>query len=127
MQTEQLKKRLLEEKDTLERELSRLGRKMDGNHWEATEMAEGEVSEDMGENKAEETEMADQIEMFEERTSEQRALEVSYHEVMGALARMDEGSYGFCTIGGFAHPIEEARLEANPAAHTCMQHMSAAI
>ncbi len=120
-----LKIRLMEEKDILEKELSRLGvhTSKDTSHWEATEAAPSNLGEDLGENKAEETEMADQIEDFEERTAETRNLEVRYRQVIDALTNMENGSYGICKTGFATHPIEPARLEANPAAITCMLHM----
>ncbi len=125
MDISHFKKRLLEEKETLERELSRLGvhTTKDKAHWEATEASPSDFGEDLGENKPEETEMADQIEEFEERTSEERNLEIRYREVLVALERVEKEGYGICTADGTPHPIEEERIEANPAAATCMLHM----
>jgi len=123
MKYEQHKARLLEEKAVLMEELSRLGIRVSGDNWEATEASQSDVGEDLGENKAEESEMADQIEMFEERTAEERALNVRYLEVITALSRLDGGSYGYCEAGGERHEIEEERLLANPAAATCVGHM----
>jgi RNA polymerase-binding transcription factor DksA len=35
---------------------------------------------------------------------------------------MEEGKYGICKVCG--EEIEEARLEANPAAETCKAHLN---
>lgn len=37
-----------------------------------------------------------------------------------ALARLAEGTYGRCAVGG--EPIPDARLEARPTATTCVAH-----
>lgn len=41
-------------------------------------------------------------------------------QVDAALARLDDGIYGRCTVGG--EPIPEARLAAVPWAATCVAH-----
>jgi DnaK suppressor protein len=41
-------------------------------------------------------------------------------QVDAALARLDDGTYGRCTVGG--EPIPEARLAAVPWAATCVAH-----
>ncbi|MEZ5144989.1 MAG: TraR/DksA C4-type zinc finger protein [Acidimicrobiales bacterium] len=41
-------------------------------------------------------------------------------DVEGALARLDDGTYGHCQACG--EPIEPARLEAMPATRFCIQH-----
>jgi DnaK suppressor protein len=41
-------------------------------------------------------------------------------EVERALAKLDDGSYGRCEVCN--EPISEARLEAMPAANTCIRH-----
>jgi len=40
--------------------------------------------------------------------------------VDAALVRLDDGTYGRCTVGG--EPIPEARLAAVPWAATCVAH-----
>lgn len=40
-------------------------------------------------------------------------------EIAAALRRLDEGTYGVCEVCG--GPIAEARLEARPAARTCIR------
>jgi len=41
-------------------------------------------------------------------------------EVDAALARLADGTYGTCAVGG--EPIDDARLEARPTATTCVAH-----
>ncbi len=45
-------------------------------------------------------------------------LEIRFKNVNDALARIEAGTYGICTKCNEA--IEPARLDANPAANTCM-------
>ncbi|MGE5702232.1 MAG: TraR/DksA C4-type zinc finger protein [Clostridia bacterium] len=44
-------------------------------------------------------------------------------EIEGALARMEDGTYGTCTVCG--KPIPQERLEALPQAMTCKEHAPA--
>lgn len=48
------------------------------------------------------------------------ALEKQLALVEGALQRLDEGTYGICSVCG--QPIEPERLEAIPATDRCIQH-----
>ena len=48
------------------------------------------------------------------------ALKLSLSEVLLALQKLDNGTYGKCEIGG--EPIEPERLEAQPTARYCMKH-----
>ena len=49
-----------------------------------------------------------------------RQAEEHLREVDAALARLDAGTYGRCEVCGQAVP--EGRLEARPAARTCVAH-----
>ena len=44
-------------------------------------------------------------------------------EVDAALARLDDGTYGICVVGG--EPIPPERLAARPTATTCVRHAAA--
>lgn len=48
-------------------------------------------------------------------------LEARYDSILSALARMEKGTYGTCEVCG--EKIEEARLEADPTATTCMKDL----
>lgn len=45
---------------------------------------------------------------------------VALAEVDAALARLDDGTYGICAVGG--EPIPAERLAVRPTATTCVQH-----
>jgi RNA polymerase-binding transcription factor DksA len=65
--------------------------------------------------------VADQNEDWEERQATLAALETQYNDIQRALQKIEKGTYGICEISG--EEIEEARLNANPAARTSMAHM----
>lgn len=48
-------------------------------------------------------------------------LEARYDTILAALLRIEKGVYGKCEVCG--EKIEEARLEADPAATTCTAHL----
>lgn len=112
----QFKGRLEAERKTLESELSSVGRINPSNpsDWEAT-------PGDLNTTQADKNEIADQMEEFEERAAVETALEERLNEVGAALGRIEKNTYGKCKVCG--GEIEEKRLEANPAAETCMEHM----
>ena len=114
--TEQLKRKLEEEKSLLEKELSGLGRKSLGNpeDWEALP-PETKNNADPDKNIA-----ADMVESFEEAVSIQGELEQRFFESKKALASIESGTYGVCRVCN--KEIEENRLSANPAATTCIKH-----
>ncbi|MFM2381653.1 MAG: hypothetical protein RLZZ76_420 [Candidatus Parcubacteria bacterium] len=72
-------------------------------------------------SEADENLVADRVEDFEERMATLAALETQYNDIVRALAKIENGTYGICEISG--EEIEEARLNANPSARTCMAHM----
>lgn len=115
--TEYFKEKLEVELKTIEGELETVGRKNPSNplDWEAKEG-------DMNTDTAEEAEVAEGIEEYENNSAILKQLETRYNEVKDALAKIDMGTYGTCEISGL--PIEEDRLEANPAARTCKAHMN---
>jgi len=111
MNTEINKKRLEEEKKLLEEELSGMGRvdKKTGE-WEAT-------PEEQTSPEADENDLADRSEDYEERVSTTEVLNKRLDDINLALENITSGKYGICIVCGIE--IEEDRLEANPAAHTC--------
>lgn len=71
-------------------------------------------------SEADENVSADHAEELEERTATLADLERQYNDTVSALERIKNGTYGICEISG--EEIEEARLNANPAARTCIAH-----
>lgn len=115
--TQSLKEKLVQEKNKLEQELTQVGRKNpeDPSDWDATTP---EKPADL----AEEGDVAEQLEEFDNNSAEVGQLEIQLKDVMDALARIENGTYGICEVGG--EQIEEDRLEANPSARTCKTHMN---
>lgn len=114
--TQYFRDRLLKEKTLLESELQSVGKvnPENPNDWDAT-------SGDIDTDSADENETADKFEELEENKVILNKLEPQYKDVKDALDRIEKGTYGICEISG--EPIERERLEANPAAKTCMKHM----
>lgn len=77
--------------------------------------------EDTGETEPDPNIVADRSENWAERRGTLDALESRYNNLRHALAKVSTGTYGICEIEGT--PIEEDRLEANPAARTCKKHI----
>ncbi len=104
--------KLTEEKILLEKELANVGRKNPDRpgDWEATAGVQNEPT-------AEIEERASEITSFEDRSAIEMELEERYNEVLSALVRIDNNTYGICSV--CKKPIEEDRLHANPAARTC--------
>ena len=100
---EELRGRLEAEKTSLERQLADYGAAGDG-----IDVAIGEGFADSGQATAERTEALGIVESLRQQRD----------EVVGALARMEKGTYGRCERCG--QEIPEARLEAVPAARLCV-------
>lgn len=110
------KTRLEDEQKHLEDELQSVGRRNPSNpdDWEPVPQEVGQESDP--------NDRADLIEHFGDNTAILKELEIRYNEVKAALARIEDGTYGICSVAGEA--IEEARLEADPAANTCKAHLA---
>lgn len=63
---------------------------------------------------------ADAVEEWDERQALVADLEPRYNSIVAALKRITDGTYGTCAMCGEA--IESRRLDANPAAKTCIAH-----
>ena len=105
---------LIEEKNRLLEELKGLG-KFD------EETGDWQVQSNVDDNQADMNDNADRFEDYEEKSSLTIPLEKRLNEVEGALTRILEGSFGKCVV--CQHEIEKERLDANPAAETCLKHM----
>ena len=112
------KKKLEEEKATLLGELNTLGKHdKNNNKWEATpEMASPAETADDNSN-------ADRFEDYEEKTAAIIPLESRLEQVENALKKIAENTFGKCVVCG--NKIESERLDANPAAETCIAHLEA--
>lgn len=115
MHTDTSKAKLLEEKKVLEEELSHLGSfNKETNDWEATPEPEANGPE------SDENDLADRFEDFEDRSAKTEELESRLKSVNAALERIASGTYGICRV--CQSSIEADRLQANPAADTCIAH-----
>ena len=111
---EHYKNLLLAEKAQLEKELADVGRINPNNpdDWEAIP--------ESTEKEADPNDRADEMESLEDNTAIVNELEVRWAHVKKALAKIEDGSYGKCETDG--ELIPEDRLDANPAALTCIEH-----
>lgn len=112
------KEKLLAEKTKIEAELATVSRK---NPDDPTDYEPMEKNDPVT-NEADPNERADAQEEFAENTLITDQLELQLDQVDAALKRIDEGTYGICKISG--EQIEKERLEANPSATTCKQHIN---
>lgn len=115
-QLESFKNRLLTEKAEVEESLKEVGVRNPQNpsDWVAT-------SGDMPEVNADSNELSDRFEEYGQNQGLVNSLEVRLANISRALEKIDNGGYGICEISDA--PIEMDRLEANPAARTCKEHM----
>ncbi len=116
MNMEHLKNKLQEEESLLIKQLGDIAAEDHNGTWsaKAPEM-------DVMSPAAEPNEAADKIEELDERGEEVTTLSARLADVRRALQSFDEGAYGVCEV--CVKKIEEERLEANPAARTCIEHM----
>ena len=113
--TKAFKERLETEKASLETQLATIGQPSAENpgEWEA-------VQKDTAQE-ADPNDQADHLDEYQENRAILDVLNTQYREVVAALARIEDGTYGICEIGN--EPIEDDRLEADPSAKTCKAHM----
>jgi DnaK suppressor protein len=115
MNIDHFKKKLEEEKKLVEKELGELG-------WKNPQTGEWDTdTTDVDASATERDELADRQEEYEERSEELAPLEARYKDINDAIQKIEEGTYGKCEKCG--EPIEEDRLEVNPAARTCKKDM----
>jgi RNA polymerase-binding transcription factor DksA len=110
------KEKLLKEKAALEEELNSIGRQDPNGDWSVVPLSQEGAEPD-------EADQADFVEDFESRIGRLGSLETKYVQIIDALKRVEDGTYGRCLKSGAL--IEEDRLEANPAAETCKAMMNA--
>jgi RNA polymerase-binding transcription factor DksA len=109
------KSKLEEEKKLVEKEMDEVGRQnpSEPGDWEPVET-------DMGSDPADENNVADEMESFGENSAVLDKLEIEYKDINEALEKIENDTYGKCEVGG--ENIPEDRLEAYPAAKTCVEH-----
>jgi RNA polymerase-binding transcription factor DksA len=107
--------RLTKEKASLEEQLATLGQPSAENptEWEATQK-DVDVEADPNDQ-------ADHLDEYQENRAILDVLNTQHREVVAALTRIEDGTYGICEIS--QEPIEMDRLEADPSARTCKAHM----
>ena len=110
-QLDDLRANLEAERDSLEEELAEHGRKV-GKDWQGTSKSEGEEPDP--------NDTADNIEELATNIPLVEELEKRHKEIDKSLEKMDKGTYGICEV--CKEPIDIDRLEANPAAATCITH-----
>lgn len=115
MKIEHFKKKLEEEKVKLESQMGSIGRRNPAvpNDWEVAPSEAGA-----------EPDLVDQADVIVSREGNAAILadlEARYDTILTALSRIEKKTYGKCEVCG--GKIEEARLEADPAATTCVEHL----
>lgn len=110
-QMDDLRANLEAERDSLEEELAEHGRKVNRD-WQGTSGSQGE--------KPDPNDSADNIEELSTNIPLVEELEKRHKEIGKAIEKMDAGSYGICEVCKKLIPFD--RLEANPAASTCVEH-----
>ena len=112
-----LREALLSEQSSLREELAMYGKKdVTTGEWVGSSADETTMEE------ADPTDAADQIEELLTNVPLVADLQRRAHDVDDALDRMEKGTYGTCEVSGEEIPLE--RLQANPAAKTCIAHTS---
>ena len=110
-QLEELRGALNAERDSLDEELSSYGKSVNGD-WQGNSSTKG--------GEADPTDAADNIEELATNVPLVEELEQRHKEINKALERMDKGTYGSCEVCNAEIPLD--RLEATPAAATCITH-----
>ncbi|MBA3789470.1 TraR/DksA C4-type zinc finger protein [Patescibacteria group bacterium] len=114
--TKVYKTQLEEEKVRLETQMQDVGRPNPANpsEWEGVQKDQGQ--------EADPNDQANLLDEYQENRAVLDVLNARHKDVVAALGRIDDGSYGTCSV--CKKPIEKERLEADPAANTCKEHLS---
>ncbi len=117
-----MKEKLEKERDVLLEELRDMGKlNAETGEWEAT-------PEEVTGRESDQNDLADRFEEFESRSSMIGVLEPRLNNILRALKGLERKNFGICEARlpdgqVCGKEIEEARLEANPAARTCKEHL----
>lgn len=115
MNKNEVKIKLEEEKNTLLVELNGMAKQDENGKWIP-------VPGEKDSSTADENDVADRDEDYEERASMTDTLSKRLSDIENALSNLGSEKYGICI--SCENPIEEDRLEANPAAQTCKSCMN---
>jgi RNA polymerase-binding protein DksA len=107
---DELKSALLTEKELLEKDLERIAKPVDkeGGDYETS-------FEEIGDNK---DDNATEVDQYSQNLSIETSLEKQLQNVLGALSRIENETYGRCENCNKDIPLE--RLRVNPSAKTCL-------
>ncbi|MBI3671468.1 TraR/DksA C4-type zinc finger protein [Candidatus Azambacteria bacterium] len=111
----ELKEKLLEEKERLEDELSAFSSE-DPNtkeRWAAKFPQFGDTTSEQDENE-------DEVEEYLTELPLEKNLETRLNDINEALKKIEKGAYGRC--GECGEEIAVERLKVNPEAKTCIEH-----
>ena len=114
MNIDKQKQKLSREKESIEKDLNSLGRKLD-NKRDWIIVPDGRTEEFM-----DTLDEANLTEEFTEKIAVLNVLEQRHEQVLRALRAIENATYGICEIEGCQ--ISEERLEVNPSATTCIKH-----
>lgn len=110
-----IKEKLEKERDTLLEELRDMGKlNPETGDWEA-------IPQEQPFPESDQNDMADRFEDFEARSSMIKTLEPRLNDILKALKGLNRDSFGKCEV--CKKDIENDRLDANPAARTCKEHL----
>ena len=118
MNTDTYKQKLETERDQLIADLEKIAFRDDENpdDWvpkrSDQNISDGEAVENF--------ELAQEIEEYENDTATVKELEGRLNEVLAALGRIEDGTFGIDQVSG--EPLSANRLEANPAARTTVEN-----
>jgi DnaK suppressor protein len=107
---EELKQQLLTEKTNLENSLSKIARPVDKE--------EGDYETNFDDIGSDRDDNATEVEQYSDNLPVENTLEKRLQDIIGALERMENGTYGICE--NCQKEISIERLKANPAAKTCI-------
>ena|SRR3989344_1060584 len=110
-----IKEKLEKERDILLVQLQDIGKlNPETNEWEA-------IPEDKGYRESDQNDMADRFEDFEARSTMIKTLEGRMNDILNALKHLPKESFGRCEV--CKKDIEMDRMQVNPAARTCKEHL----
>lgn len=107
---DELKSALLNEKEELEKNLGKIAKPVD--------IKEGDFETSFEELGTDKDDNATEVDQYTQNLSIETTLEKKLQEIIDALSRMENGTYGKCENCGKDIPLE--RLRAYPSAKTCL-------